>query len=294
MIKKRELLTEKINLIKSQKTELKELDSELNKLYKEIIDKEKELRLKRSEIISRWKDYEDRENPFLIIELQSMSDAENANKTFRELLRKSGKEFANDIYSIIEDSNSEMKGLIGRIVNEKENTRWEKRETEINEFITSTESDKKNLDLRLAKHLDTLKQNTPEDIDRLMIWVPEDKLILKFKKQGKEIDIQNGSAGERTAGMLGLLLALNINPLIIDQPEDDLDTSLISNFVVSGFKKLKKVKQLIVVTHNPNIAVNANSDNIIHSIVSFLHFRVLTCICGCRNGQCLLRSLKFS
>ena len=109
MIKKRELLTEKINLIKSQKTELKELDSELNKLYKEIIDKEKELRLKRSEIISRWKDYEDRENPFLIIELQSMSDAENANKTFLELFLKPGGEFANDICIINDDNSSEMK-----------------------------------------------------------------------------------------------------------------------------------------------------------------------------------------
>jgi Fe-S cluster assembly ATPase SufC len=64
--------------------------------------------------------------------------------------------------------------------------------------------------------------------------------------------------------MLGLLLALNNIPLIIDQPEDDLDTKLISSFVVDGFKKLKKKKQLLIVTHNPNIAVNANSDNVVH------------------------------
>jgi Fe-S cluster assembly ATPase SufC len=79
-----------------------------------------------------------------------------------------------------------------------------------------------------------------------------------------EEDIQTGSAGERTAGMLGLLLALNDIPLVIDQPEDDLDTKLISSFVVDGFKKFKKKKQLIIVTHNPNIAVNANSDNVVH------------------------------
>ena len=118
--------------------------------------------------------------------------------------------------------------------------------------------------MRLARHLDSLKQNTPEDIDRLLVWVPEDKLILKFKKQGREQDIQAGSAGERTAGMLGLLLALNDIPLIIDQPEDDLDTKLISNFVVEGFKKLKKKRQLVIVTHNPNITVNANSDNVVY------------------------------
>ena len=116
----------------------------------------------------------------------------------------------------------------------------------------------------MAKHLDQLKHNTPEDIDRLLVWVPEDKLVLKFRKEGREQDIQTGSAGERTAGMLGLLLALNDIPLIIDQPEDDLDTKLISNFVVDGFKRLKQTRQLIIITHNPNIAVNANSDNVIH------------------------------
>ena len=48
--------------------------------------------------------------------------------------------------------------------------------------------------------------------------------------------------------MLGLLLALNDTPLIVDQPEDDLDTKLISSFVVEGFKKLKKKRQSIFVT----------------------------------------------
>ena len=130
--------------------------------------------------------------------------------------------------------------------------------------MSITESDRKGYDTRLARHVEWLRENTAEDLDRLLVWVPEDKLILKFKKDGKEHDIQTGSAGERTAGMLGLLLALNEVPLIIDQPEDDLDTSLISNFVVQGFKALKQKRQLILVTHNPNIAVNANSDNIIH------------------------------
>jgi energy-coupling factor transporter ATP-binding protein EcfA2 len=262
LIQRRSTLTEKLSLIESQKEELAILDLELEKLYNSIIDKEKELRAKRNDVISRWRAFEDADNPFLIIELQPMADVENANSTIRELLRKSGGEFSNDIYGT--NDNGQSWGLISRIVNEDEATRWQKRQSEIEEFVSATESDKKNLDLRLARHLDSLKQNTPEDIDRLLVWVPEDKLILKFKKQGREEDIQAGSAGERTAGMLGLLLALNDIPLIIDQPEDDLDTKLISNFVVEGFKKLKKKRQLIIVTHNPNITVNANSDNVVH------------------------------
>lgn len=263
LIQRRALLNGKLALIESQKRELTTLKTNLGVLYDSIIEKEKELRTKRNEIIGRWKDFDDTDNPFLIIELQPMADTENANASFRELLRKQGGEFGSDIYILNEDDGSSL-GLISKIVNEKEISRWEKRKNELETFLAATEADKKTLDLRLARHLDYLKQNTPEDIDRLHVWVPEDKLVLKFKKQGREEDIQTGSAGERTAGMLGLLLALNEIPLIIDQPEDDLDTKLISSFVVEGFKKLKQKRQLLTVTHNPNIAVNANSDNIVH------------------------------
>ncbi len=263
LLQRRSSLTEKLDSISFQIIELVSLNNKLDRLYTNIIENEKELRVKRKDIISRWEAFEDEHNPFLIIELLPMSNVENAESSFRELLRKSSGEFSNDIYTVDEDNNI-SKGIIARIINEDEASRWDKRKIEIESFISATETDKKNLDLRLAKHLDSLKQNTPEDIDRLLVWVPEDKLDLKFRKQGKLEDIQSGSAGERTAGMLGLLLALNDIPLIIDQPEDDLDTKLISNFVVEGFKKLKKKRQLVIVTHNPNIAVNANSDNVIY------------------------------
>jgi ABC-type lipoprotein export system ATPase subunit len=263
LIQKRATLNDKLSLIENQKAELATLNANLELLYTSIIDKEKELRTKRNEIIGRWRAIDDTTNPFLIIELHPMADSENANATFRELLRKSGGEFSNDIYAYDENDGNSW-GLIARIINEPEATRWQKRYDIIVEFLSATETDKKNLDLRLARHLDYLKQNTPEDIDRLIVWVSEDKLVLKFRKQGIVEDIQTGSAGERTAGMLGLLLALNDIPLIIDQPEDDLDSKLISSFVVEGFKKLKQKRQLIIVTHNPNIAVNANSDNVVH------------------------------
>lgn len=261
LIQRRGLLNDKLTLIEKQKEQLASLQSELQILYTSIINKEKELRILRKEIIDRWKAIDNDDNPFLIIELHPMADSENANTSFRQLIRKQGGEFSGDIYSY---NDEDEWGLLANIKNETEATRWDKRKQCIEEFISATESDKKSLDLRLAKHLDQLKRETPEDIDRLLVWVAEDKLVLKFKKENQEEDIQSGSAGERTAGMLGLLLALNDIPLIIDQPEDDLDTKLISNFVVEGFKKLKRKRQLLIVTHNPNIAVNANSDNIVH------------------------------
>jgi hypothetical protein len=250
-------------LISTQKTQLEILKSALRVLYDSIVDKEKELRVKRNEVIGRWRAIDNLNNPFLIIELQAMADAEHANSTFRQLLRKPGGEFSNNIYGFNEEDESSW-GFIADIVREPAATRWDKRFSSLIEFLSATEADKKNLDIRLVRHLDYIKQSTPEDIDRLLVWFPEDKLVLKFRKNGVEEDIQTGSAGERTAGMLGLLLVLNEIPLIIDQPEDDLDTKLISTFVVNGFKKLKQKRQLLTVTHNPNIAVNANSDNVVY------------------------------
>lgn len=263
LIERRSTLNDKLALLDSQKQRLETLSQGLEVTYNSIIEKEKQLRIKRREIIDRWKEIDRSENPFLVIELQPMADAGQANSSFRKLLRKEGNEFSGYIYSYDDEAESGI-GLIADIINETEATRWDKRKEQVRNFVTVTESETKGFDVRLARHIDWLKQNTPEDIDRLHVWVPEDKLVLKFKKQGKEEDIQTGSAGERTAGMLGLLLALNDIPLIIDQPEDDLDTRLISSFVVPGFKLLKKNRQLLLVTHNPNIAVNANSDNIIH------------------------------
>ena len=262
LIQRRSTLNDKLALIATQKQRLENINQGLGETYNSIIEKEKQLRVKRREIIDRWKEVNTSEKPFLIIELQPMADELQAEDSFRRIVRKEGGEFSKNILQIDEEGNAT--GLISEILNEAENNRWVKRSELIEDFLNASEQNPNGLHLNLAKHLDRLRNDTPEDIDRLMIWVPEDKLVLKFKKQGKEEDIQTGSAGERTAGMLGLLLALNDIPLIIDQPEDDLDTRLISSFVVPGFKTLKKNRQLLLVTHNPNIAVNANSDNIIH------------------------------
>lgn len=263
LIQRKNTLLGKLAQIEGQKQELNTLKNGLRTLYTSIIEKEKELRVIRKAIIDRWKEFDNAENPFLIIELHPMGDADNGNTTFRKLLRKDGSEFSGYIYSYDETSGN-GNGLIGTIINEPEETRWNKRLEVIKNFVSATEAHANGLDLRLVRHIASLNENTPEDIDRLLIWTPEDRLVLKFKKQGHTEDIQTGSAGERTAGMLGLLLALNNIPLIIDQPEDDLDTRLISSFVVPSFKTLKQKRQLLLVTHNPNIAVNANSDSIIH------------------------------
>ncbi len=61
-------------------------------------------------------------------------------------------------------------------------------------------------------------------------------------------------------------------PLIIDQPENDLDNHLITGLVVKQLQDNKSRRQIIVVTHNPNIVVNGDAE-MVHAM-------------GFKNGQC--------
>ena len=60
--------------------------------------------------------------------------------------------------------------------------------------------------------------------------------------------------------MLAFLLAHGEEPLVLDQPEDDLDNHLIYDLVVRQIRENKFRRQIIVVTHNPNIVVNGDAE----------------------------------
>lgn len=61
-----------------------------------------------------------------------------------------------------------------------------------------------------------------------------------------------------------LLLDLRDIPLIIDQSEDNLDNQSVAKVLVPFIKAAKKRRQIILVTHNPNLAVVADSDQVIY------------------------------
>ena len=75
------------------------------------------------------------------------------------------------------------------------------------------------------------------------------------------------SEGKKAFVVLMLLLDFSNKdcPILIDQPEDDLDNRAIYNELVAYIKKKKKERQIIVVTHNPNIVVGADSELVIVS-----------------------------
>jgi energy-coupling factor transporter ATP-binding protein EcfA2 len=71
------------------------------------------------------------------------------------------------------------------------------------------------------------------------------------------------SRGQKCTALLPLLLARTQNPLIIDQPEDNLDNHFIYETVVNSIRSLKTRRQMIFITHNANIPVLGEADLVI-------------------------------
>ena len=106
-----------------------------------------------------------------------------------------------------------------------------------------------------------LKRVPPERIDRLALYAPGDGVKVHFKARGGGWrPLTHGSPGQQTAALLAFVLGLGSEPIILDQPEDDLDNTLIYDLLVTQLRETKLRRQVIVVTHNPNIVVHGDAE----------------------------------
>jgi chromosome segregation ATPase len=76
-------------------------------------------------------------------------------------------------------------------------------------------------------------------------------------------DASDLSRGQKCTALLPILLARRDSPLIIDQPEDNLDNHFIFETVVNAVQRLKRHRQMIFITHNANIPVLAEADLVV-------------------------------
>lgn len=96
--------------------------------------------------------------------------------------------------------------------------------------------------------------------DELKATADKQKAKAYFKR------LEELSPGERGILLLIFYLALNKDskPIIIDQPEDNLDNQSVYSKLVPCICKAKQKRQVIIVTHNPNIAVACDAEQIIY------------------------------
>lgn len=91
----------------------------------------------------------------------------------------------------------------------------------------------------------------------------DDTLEITMFDNGVPKQVEQLSRGQRATALLPLILRGATSPLIIDQPEDDLDNSFIFQALVKNITALKAQRQLIFVTHNANIPVLGEADVVI-------------------------------
>lgn len=148
-------------------------------------------------------------------------------------------------------------------------TRWNTGDTErnnkkVNEIISSIREDNTESDFSTRFHT-KIRGLNGEQLDEFSLLFPEDEIVIEYRKGESEIfkSISNASPGQKSAAILTLLLSHGEGPLILDQPEDDLDNYLIYDLIVEQLLHSKDNRQIIVVTHNANIPVNGDSEQIV-------------------------------
>lgn len=93
-----------------------------------------------------------------------------------------------------------------------------------------------------------------------------DHLRISYDVQYDGVAIEQLSPGTRGIVLLLLYLALDHNddrPLIIDQPEENLDPKSVNDELVERFRRGRRRRQIVIVTHNANLVVNTDVDQVI-------------------------------
>ncbi len=105
---------------------------------------------------------------------------------------------------------------------------------------------------------------SPNQMDLIDLLLPEDEIEMQYKnRKGTYSSLAVASAGQKTTAILTFILSFGNTPLILDQPEDDLDNRLVYDLIVDRIRAIKDKRQIIIVTHNANIPVNGDAEYVI-------------------------------
>ena len=229
-------MEKELALISEYRSRQKKLEAEKQSVFKNIEENRKTLTQNRQKFLRTVL----QDNQFVSIQVKPFGENwDSIEQEIRRILH-CGERFDNDFERLKEDYESnggknfaKLKERVNRIrdgVDRAKNT-W------------------------FARHLKTLQQ---EALSEFFLWFPNDHLEITSGSKNQQIDIV--SPGEKNASLLAFIFSYGDEPLLLDQPEDDLDNKLIYSLIVRQMRKIKNKRQIIVVTHNANIVVNGNAE----------------------------------
>ena len=112
-----------------------------------------------------------------------------------------------------------------------------------------------------------IRQGNQKEFYGALFFLDYVKPTFELNLAGK--DLRTLSPGERGALLLVFYLMIDkgTTPLVIDQPEENLDNESVVRWMVGFLDRARKRRQVILVTHNPNIAVVADADQVIYASI---------------------------
>ena len=254
--------------LKKQLDQFNVISTDLEQARKTVVDSQAALHQERQELTVLRQNFLNQvliAVPALKITLNSMADAEAGANRLREVLRIDGETFVKEIFGETDTDPPKPCGMVWDLVNPNSASSVSERLQEIKQSLEEMNEQVLNTKLN-GKFVKKLKEMKPElasvVFDELAAWFPEDAVDLQYKRDESSSfqSLQQASAGQKTAAILSFLLAHGSEPLLMDQPEDDLDNALVSQLVVAQLRNNKNRRQLIVITHNANIVVNGDAE----------------------------------
>lgn len=274
----RQRLDSELKSLESLRTERDRLTEQSRMQLQAVLEARRAVSAARDEFLSRTLT----RNEFVRIRCRTYDDAPRIiERSLREVLKVLDDRFRDDI--LVMDDGHPNRGCVAELLADlpEESTarrsEMESRIESLKQRLNDACQGRSRFGGHFNNYLEREFERRPELLDSILTWFPEDGLWVEYSRRGdgKEFQpVSQASAGQRSAAMLAFLLAHGEEPLVLDQPEDDLDNHLIYDLVVRQMRENKIRRQIIVVTHNPNIVVNGDAE-MLHAL-------------DFRNGQCMV------
>jgi len=233
-------LTKKIAVETSNKEKVEEIDAEIKKASDLYYDVKNQIL---DSIENFKKIYQTYAN---IVNENIKSEKEDLDFVVTVPFRKN--DFIAKIRSIFHNNSKELKAIIN-----------------LDEFNDSDYT-KELMAKMLDKVIDgSLALKNGYSVESTLREIFDDWYNIKYNVKMGEDSIDVMSPGKKALVLLKLLIDMAESkcPILIDQPEDDLDNRSVFDDLIPFIKKKKKDRQIIVVTHNANVVLGADADEII-------------------------------
>lgn len=258
-VSKRDLLYEKNQQIEEAETNIKDIEKLLSSLHK-VWNEQYELRCNLAKRKSDEMKEDKTENSMIEVSVLEQQDYKSFKKYWDEFspsdartrLGKNWTRIGETIYSSYVSSD-----------NFTASSPWDL----LNDLIDEN-AEKVNLNLEVDVDI-------KEELYQYIISNPDQWLKLRCQRVLDSVDIElfrhdgksagsisdnNLSDGQRNTAVLALLLSQDGGPLIIDQPEDELDSNFVYKELIPLLRSMKHKRQLIIATHNANLPVNGDAE----------------------------------